>query len=52
MEAHFDCIWADDVPERIRVGERVFMPSTPGSTAHDENAASPKFSSFAHEVKE
>ena len=52
MQTHFDRIWADDVPEHIRVGEQVFMPSTPGSTAHDENAAFRRFSSFTYEVKE
>jgi hypothetical protein len=51
MEAHFDCMSADDVPELIRFGGQVFIPSTSGPTAHDENAAFPRFSSFTHEVK-
>lgn len=50
MQARFDCTWADDAREQIRVGEQVLMPSTPRSPAHDENAASPRFSSFTHEV--
>jgi len=37
MQTHFDHIWADDVPEQIRGGDQVFMPSTPESAAHDEN---------------
>jgi hypothetical protein len=50
MQTHFDCEWADAVLEHLGVGEQVFMPSTPGSSAHGENAVSPRFSSFTHEV--
>jgi hypothetical protein len=43
MQTHFDCMWAEDVHEHILVGEQVFMPSTPGAPAHDENTASQGF---------
>jgi hypothetical protein len=52
MQAHFDCISADDAPEQLRVSEQVLTPSIPGLPAQDENAASPSFSSLTHEVKE
>jgi hypothetical protein len=52
MQTHFDRKWADDVPEHTYVGEQAFMSSTPRSPAHDENGASPRFSSFTHEVTE
>jgi hypothetical protein len=50
MQIHFDRMWADAVPEHRSNGEQVVMPSTPGASAHNENAVSPRFSSFTHEV--
>jgi len=52
MQTHFDCLWAEDVPEPIRVGEQVFIPLSSGPTARDWNVTFPRFSGFTHEVNE